>query len=159
MDILSSICSPWMDPIGDRSTAVKPRDGGVWVLAFNLLSDETRETLDRMDQSSIFLVLTPSITCSWAYPDGKLTAPQGTINEVEDMSFSFGGGISCLDLLPHSGLNIRRIPQIPSTVLSIPPFTGHTHASSGIFKEHALIVPGVSEVWFITSAVQCAETL
>ncbi|KAF8886151.1 hypothetical protein BD779DRAFT_1662749 [Infundibulicybe gibba] len=72
------------------------RDGGVWVLASTPLSDETRETLDRMGpvkyiiganaQHYLFLG-----EFKKAYPDAKLIAPQGAINKVEDASFSFDG--------------------------------------------------------------------
>ncbi|KAF8886143.1 hypothetical protein BD779DRAFT_1531145 [Infundibulicybe gibba] len=83
-------------PIGGRSTAVKLRDGGVWVLASTPLNDETKKTLDRMGPVKYIIGADAEHTMflgefKKAYPNAKLIAPQAAIDLVKDTSFSFDG--------------------------------------------------------------------
>ncbi|KAJ7220793.1 hypothetical protein GGX14DRAFT_676024 [Mycena pura] len=82
--------------IGGRSTAIKLRDGGVWVLASTPLSPETKAKLDELGPVK-FIVASNAVHNLYlgdfkrAYPDAKLIAPAAAVSRCSDKTLSFDG--------------------------------------------------------------------
>ncbi|KAG5643709.1 hypothetical protein DXG03_009758 [Asterophora parasitica] len=66
-------------PFGGRSTAIKLKSGGVWVLASTPLEPETKAKIDELGAVK-------------AYPDAKLIAPKEAIENDPDRQLRFDGG-------------------------------------------------------------------
>ncbi|KIL57556.1 hypothetical protein M378DRAFT_133232 [Amanita muscaria Koide BX008] len=83
-------------PIGGRSTAIKLRDGGIWVLASTPLNEETKATIDKLGPVR-YIVGGNAVHRLFlsdfkkAYPDAKLIAPQAAIDGYHDPSTKFDG--------------------------------------------------------------------
>ncbi|KAF8632901.1 hypothetical protein AX17_004747 [Amanita inopinata Kibby_2008] len=83
-------------PIGGRSTAIRMKDGGVWVLASTPLNGETRTKLDQVGpvryivgaDAVHFLFLSEY---KKAYPDAKLIAPQAVVENAATKGLKFDG--------------------------------------------------------------------
>ncbi|KAF5383089.1 hypothetical protein D9615_005076 [Tricholomella constricta] len=76
-------------PFGGRSTAIKLRSGGVWVLASTPLEPETKAKLEELGISSVQMLFTISI--SRTYPDAKLIAPKEAIERHTNKELVFDG--------------------------------------------------------------------
>lgn len=80
-------------PVGGRSTAIRLRDGGVWVLASTPLDEPTKRTIDAMgpvkfivapdDQHHLFIR-----KYKQAYPQAKLIGTPRALRKNTDMKFS-----------------------------------------------------------------------
>ncbi|KAF5352157.1 hypothetical protein D9758_009199 [Tetrapyrgos nigripes] len=83
-------------PIGGRSTAIKLRDGDVWVLASTPLDSKTKSTLETLGPVR-YIIGADAVHHLFlsefkrAYPDAKLIAPQGATENVADKSLKFDG--------------------------------------------------------------------
>ncbi|KAF8631490.1 hypothetical protein AX15_002377 [Amanita polypyramis BW_CC] len=83
-------------PIGGRSTAIKMKDGGVWVLASTPLNAETRQKLDQLGPVR-YIVGADAVHRLYlsefksAYPDAKLIAPQAALLDYHDKNLKFNG--------------------------------------------------------------------
>ncbi|KIK02879.1 hypothetical protein K443DRAFT_677227 [Laccaria amethystina LaAM-08-1] len=83
-------------PIGGRSTAIKLKDGGVWVLASTPLDEETKNTIDNLGPVK-FIVSPDAVHYLFlgefkkAYPSAKLIAPQEAIERSSDKSLVYDG--------------------------------------------------------------------
>ncbi|KAK2465592.1 hypothetical protein APHAL10511_002484 [Amanita phalloides] len=83
-------------PVGGRSTAIKMKDGGVWVLASTPLNPETREKLNQLGPVR-YIIGADSVHRLFlsefkrAYPDAKLVAPQAAIEDYHDKDLKFDG--------------------------------------------------------------------
>ncbi|PFH50532.1 hypothetical protein AMATHDRAFT_75598 [Amanita thiersii Skay4041] len=83
-------------PIGGRSTAIRMKDGGVWVLASTPLNEETKARIDQMGPVR-YIVGADAVHHLFlsefkkAYPTAKLIAPQAAIDRVADKSLKFDG--------------------------------------------------------------------
>lgn len=101
-------------PIGGRSTAVKLRDGGVWVLASTPLDHETKTKINELGPVKyVFLdaqpptrsslhapryIINPDIVhhlylleFKMAYPNAKVIGVEDTITRMNEKSFPFDG--------------------------------------------------------------------
>ncbi|KAF8341911.1 hypothetical protein F5887DRAFT_975605 [Amanita rubescens] len=82
--------------VGGRSTAIKMKDGGVWVLASTPLNGETREKLDQLGPVR-YIIGADSVHRMFlsefkkAYPNAKLVAPQAAIENYHDTNLKFDG--------------------------------------------------------------------
>lgn len=83
-------------PFGGRSTAIKLKDGGVWVLASTPLDEETKSTIDNLGPVK-FIVSPDAVHYLFlgefkkAYPSAKLIAPQAAIERSGDKSLVYDG--------------------------------------------------------------------
>ncbi|KAK0443727.1 hypothetical protein EV421DRAFT_507661 [Armillaria borealis] len=83
-------------PFGGRSTAIKLRNGGIWVLASTPLDDETRTKLNELGTVQYIIgadavhhmFLTEFKT---AYPCAKLIAPEDAIKRHDNKDLKFDG--------------------------------------------------------------------
>jgi len=81
-------------PMGGRSTAVKLRDGGVWVIASTPLSKETKEAVDALGPVSYLLAADLDhhlFLSEWkaAYPDAKMIGIEGLPEKKQAESWKF----------------------------------------------------------------------
>jgi len=83
-------------PVGGRSTAVKLKSGGVWVLASTPLDTETKAKLDELGDVKYIInadivhhLFLPEFTK--AYPNAKLLGVEETLQRSEDKSLKFDG--------------------------------------------------------------------
>ncbi|KAN0085927.1 hypothetical protein V8E55_007061 [Tylopilus felleus] len=83
-------------PIGGRSTAVKLRGGGVWVLASTPLDPETKTKINELGQ--VKYIINPDavhhlflLEFKMAYPDAKVIGVEETIKRMNEKSFPFDG--------------------------------------------------------------------
>ncbi|KAJ3572923.1 hypothetical protein NP233_g2758 [Leucocoprinus birnbaumii] len=83
-------------PFGGRSTAIKMKDGGVWILASTPLDDETKATLNRLGPVR-YIVGADAVHHLFLgqykkeYPSAKLIAPEAAYARLEDKSLKFDG--------------------------------------------------------------------
>ncbi|TFK61303.1 hypothetical protein BDN72DRAFT_849818 [Pluteus cervinus] len=83
-------------PFGGRSTALKLRDGGVWVLASTPLDSETKSTIDSLGPVK-YIVSADALHYLFvrdfkkAYPEAKLYACQDAVDNLKDDSLKFDG--------------------------------------------------------------------
>jgi glyoxylase-like metal-dependent hydrolase (beta-lactamase superfamily II) len=83
-------------PFGGRSTAIRMKDGGVWVLASTPLDGETRATIDSMGPVK-YIVGADSVHHLFlgqfqkAYPEAKLIAVQEAIDKKTAEGLRFDG--------------------------------------------------------------------
>ncbi|EAU82824.2 hypothetical protein CC1G_11341 [Coprinopsis cinerea okayama7 len=83
-------------PVGGRSTAVKLRNGGVWVLASTKLDEETKATLDRLGQVE-YIIGADAVhhlflrEFKTAYPGAKLVAPLEAVEKPSNEGLKFDG--------------------------------------------------------------------
>jgi hypothetical protein len=83
-------------PFGGRSTAIKLRDGGVWVLASTPLDTETKAKLDEVGEVKYIVnadmvhhLFLPEF--KKAYPKAKLLGVEAALQRSEDKSLKFDG--------------------------------------------------------------------
>ncbi|KAF8121909.1 hypothetical protein EV363DRAFT_1315920 [Boletus edulis] len=83
-------------PIGGRSTAVRLRDGGVWVLASTLLDYETKTKINEL--GPVKYIINPDIVhhlylleFKMAYPNAKVIGVEDTVKRMNEKSFPFDG--------------------------------------------------------------------
>ncbi|KII86987.1 hypothetical protein PLICRDRAFT_177695 [Plicaturopsis crispa FD-325 SS-3] len=83
-------------PFGGRSTAVKLKDGSVWVLASTPLTDETKSTIDALGPvkyicgaDAVHYLFISAF--AKAYPDAKVVGVAEALNRTEDKSLKFDG--------------------------------------------------------------------
>lgn len=85
----------WL-PIGGRSTAIRLKNGGVWLLASTPMSPETKETLDKLGPVQ-YIVGADAVHHLYlgdykkAYPTAKLIAPKDAIKRHGDPDLKFDG--------------------------------------------------------------------
>ncbi|GLB39061.1 hypothetical protein LshimejAT787_0602230 [Lyophyllum shimeji] len=83
-------------PVGGRSTAIKMKNGGVWVLASTPLEPETKAKLDELGGVK-YIVGADAVHHLFlgdfkkAYPDAKLIAPKEAIERHGDKNLVFDG--------------------------------------------------------------------
>ncbi|KXN86658.1 hypothetical protein AN958_09836 [Leucoagaricus sp. SymC.cos] len=83
-------------PFGGRSTAIKMRDGGVWLLASTPLDGETKSTLNSLGPVQ-FIVGADAVHHLFLgeykkeYPSAKVIAPEAARPRLEDKSLNFDG--------------------------------------------------------------------
>ncbi|KAG2111792.1 hypothetical protein BD769DRAFT_1580765 [Suillus cothurnatus] len=83
-------------PMGGRSTAIKLRDGGVWVLASTPLTQETRNKIDELGEVK-YIIGADAVHHLFlgefkrAYPNAKLIGVEGAIKNMSDKSLQFDG--------------------------------------------------------------------
>ncbi|EKM75835.1 hypothetical protein AGABI1DRAFT_79407 [Agaricus bisporus var. burnettii JB137-S8] len=83
-------------PFGGRSTAIRMKDGGVWVLASTPLDDGTKSTIDNLGPVR-YIIGADSVHHLFlgqykkAYPSAKLIAPEAALERLEDKSLQFDG--------------------------------------------------------------------
>jgi len=83
-------------PIGGRSTAVKLKSGGVWVLASTTLDAETKSTIDKLGPVE-YIVAADAVHYLFikefksAYPEAKLFAPLEAVEKPANKDLSFDG--------------------------------------------------------------------
>ncbi|KAG6914966.1 hypothetical protein DXG01_014189 [Tephrocybe rancida] len=83
-------------PFGGRSTAIKLRNGGVWVLASTPLEPETKAKIDELGPVK-FIVGADAVHYLYigdfkkAYPEAKLIAPVEAIQNHPDKTLVFDG--------------------------------------------------------------------
>ncbi|KZP25643.1 hypothetical protein FIBSPDRAFT_855572 [Athelia psychrophila] len=83
-------------PVGGRSTAIKLRGGGVWVLASTPLDAPTKAKIDEL--GPVQYIINPDIVhhlylpeFKKAYPDAKLIGIAETLERTEDKALKFDG--------------------------------------------------------------------
>ncbi|KAJ6491358.1 hypothetical protein C8R47DRAFT_1122400 [Mycena vitilis] len=82
-------------PIGGRSTAIKLKDGGVWVLASTALNPETKAKIDELGPVQ-YIISADAVHHLFlgefkkAYPTAKVIAPAAAVARA-DKSLSFDG--------------------------------------------------------------------
>ncbi|KAF9448583.1 hypothetical protein P691DRAFT_800515 [Macrolepiota fuliginosa MF-IS2] len=83
-------------PFGGRSTAIRMKDGGVWLLASTPLDEETKSTLDSI--GPVRFIIGPDAVhhlflgqYKKAYPSAKVIAPEDAHARLEDRSLKFDG--------------------------------------------------------------------
>ncbi|KAL0958115.1 hypothetical protein HGRIS_000284 [Hohenbuehelia grisea] len=83
-------------PLGGRSTAIKMRDGGVWVLASTPLDSETKAKLNELGPTK-YIVAADGVHHLYlsdfkkAYPDAKVIGPQMAVDRIDDKGVKFDG--------------------------------------------------------------------
>ncbi|KJA26801.1 hypothetical protein HYPSUDRAFT_132423 [Hypholoma sublateritium FD-334 SS-4] len=83
-------------PVGGRSTAIKLRSGGVWVLASTPLDAETKAKLQEMGPVK-YIVSADAVHHLYLgdfkkeYPEAKLIAPEAAIIRHDDKDLKFDG--------------------------------------------------------------------
>ncbi|KAJ3995916.1 hypothetical protein F5050DRAFT_1808208 [Lentinula boryana] len=79
-------------PVGGRSTAVKMRNGNLWVLASTPLDSETKVKLDELGPVK-YIIGADAETGDFkkAYPEAKVVAPKAAIERVADKGLKFDG--------------------------------------------------------------------
>ncbi|KIJ63219.1 hypothetical protein HYDPIDRAFT_113833 [Hydnomerulius pinastri MD-312] len=83
-------------PMGGRSTAIKLKDGGVWVLASTPLTDETKNKINELGTVK-YIVNADAVHHLYlsefkrAYPDAKLIGVADTLKNIEDKTVPFDG--------------------------------------------------------------------
>ncbi|KAF9003371.1 hypothetical protein BDQ17DRAFT_1305718 [Cyathus striatus] len=83
-------------PMGGRSTALRLKDGGVWVLASTPLDQETKAKLAELGPVK-YIVGADMVHHLYlgqykkAYPDAKLIAPEAALERLEDKNLKFDG--------------------------------------------------------------------
>ncbi|KAF7291856.1 hypothetical protein MIND_01210800 [Mycena indigotica] len=83
-------------PIGGRSTAIKLRNGGVWVLASTTLDADTKAKIDELGPVQ-YIVGADAVHHLFlgefkrAYPSAKLIAPAAVLERTNDKSLQFDG--------------------------------------------------------------------
>jgi len=83
-------------PFGGRSTAIRMKDGGVWVLASTPLDEETKSTLDKIGPVR-FIIGADAVHHLFlgqykkAYPSAKVIGPEAALERTEDKSLKFDG--------------------------------------------------------------------
>ncbi|KAF5349298.1 hypothetical protein D9756_009369 [Leucocoprinus leucothites] len=83
-------------PFGGRSTAIKMKDGGVWLLASTPLDEDTKSTLNNLGPVR-FIVGADAVHHLFLgqykkeYPSAKLIAPDAAHARLEDKSLKFDG--------------------------------------------------------------------
>ncbi|KAF9239306.1 hypothetical protein BU15DRAFT_74724 [Melanogaster broomeanus] len=82
--------------VGGRSTAIKLKDGGVWVLASTPLDDETRTKINEL--GNVRYIINPDAVhhlflpeFKRAYPDAKVIGVADTIARMKDQAVPFDG--------------------------------------------------------------------
>ncbi|KII91274.1 hypothetical protein PLICRDRAFT_173152 [Plicaturopsis crispa FD-325 SS-3] len=83
-------------PIGGRSTAIKMKDGGVWLLASTPLNDKTKSKLDSMGPVKYICGADAVHHLSLgafqkAYPDAKVIAPEEALKRADDKDLKLDG--------------------------------------------------------------------
>jgi len=83
-------------PMGGRSTAIKLKDGGVWVLASTTLDAETKAKINEL--GNVKYIINPDAVhhlflpeFKRAYPDAKVIGVADTIRGMTDQTFPFDG--------------------------------------------------------------------
>ncbi|KAF9226374.1 hypothetical protein BS17DRAFT_749779 [Gyrodon lividus] len=83
-------------PMGGRSTAIKLKDGGVWVLASTPLDNETKTKINEL--GNVKYIINPDAVhhlylseFKRAYPDAKVIGVADTIRRMKDQTFRFDG--------------------------------------------------------------------
>ncbi|OAX38472.1 hypothetical protein K503DRAFT_800417 [Rhizopogon vinicolor AM-OR11-026] len=83
-------------PMGGRSTAIKLRKGGVWVLASTPLNEETRKKIDELGEVR-YIIGADAVHHLFlgefkkAYPNAKLIGVEAAIPSMSDKSIRFDG--------------------------------------------------------------------
>lgn len=83
-------------PMGGRSTAVKLRQGGVWVLASTPLTQDTRNKIDELGEVK-YIIGADAVHHLFlgefkrAYPNAKLIAVEDATKNMSDKSLQFDG--------------------------------------------------------------------
>ncbi|KAJ3732564.1 hypothetical protein DFJ43DRAFT_1073185 [Lentinula guzmanii] len=83
-------------PVGGRSTAVKMRNGNLWVLASTPLDSETKVKLDELGPVK-YIIGADAVHHLFlsdfkkAYPEAKVVAPKAAIERVADKGLKFDG--------------------------------------------------------------------
>ncbi|KAJ3812301.1 hypothetical protein EV368DRAFT_75814 [Lentinula lateritia] len=83
-------------PVGGRSTAVKMRNGNLWVLASTPLDTETKAKLEELGPVK-FIIGADAVHHLFlsdfkkAYPEAKIIAPKAAIERVQDKTLKFDG--------------------------------------------------------------------
>ncbi|KAG1769346.1 hypothetical protein EDD22DRAFT_948953 [Suillus occidentalis] len=83
-------------PMGGRSTAIKLRQGGVWVLASTPLTQDTRNKIDELGEVK-YIIGADAVHHLFlgefkrAYPNAKLIGVEDAIKNMSDKSLQFDG--------------------------------------------------------------------
>ncbi|KAG1795329.1 uncharacterized protein HD556DRAFT_379838 [Suillus plorans] len=81
--------------MGGRSTAIKLRQGGVWVLASTPLTQDTRNKIDELGEVKYIIgadaVHHIFLEFKRAYPNAKLIGVEGAIKNMSDKDLQFDG--------------------------------------------------------------------
>jgi len=82
--------------LGGRSTAIRMKDGGVWLLASTPLDEGTKSTLDNI--GPVRFIISPDAVhhlfltqYKKAYPSAKVIGPEAALARLEDKSLKFDG--------------------------------------------------------------------
>ncbi|KAF9456598.1 hypothetical protein BDZ94DRAFT_1285673 [Collybia nuda] len=83
-------------PVGGRSTAIRMKDGGVWILASTPLNDETKSKLEELGPVK-YIMGADAVHHLFlsdykrTYPDAKLIAPKEAVENHENKQLKFDG--------------------------------------------------------------------
>ncbi|KAG0707930.1 hypothetical protein DFH29DRAFT_894240 [Suillus ampliporus] len=83
-------------PMGGRSTAIKLRQGGVWVLASTPLTEDTRNKIDELGEVK-YIIGADAVHHLFlgefkrAYPNAKLIGVEAALKSMSDKSLQFDG--------------------------------------------------------------------
>ncbi|KAG6829747.1 hypothetical protein H0H92_003623 [Tricholoma furcatifolium] len=96
LNVFSPFTRSGFIPFGGRSTAIKLKSGGVWVLASTPLEPETKAKID--DLGPVKYIISPDAVhhlylgeFKKAYPEAKLIGPAEAIERHDDKNLVFDG--------------------------------------------------------------------